>query len=171
LQLIQQYHDTDCQDREIIVQIRKQIDASPDMRDKRELIEKFIDQMTPEKGADVGEEWNEYIEREKKKELDAIIEEEHLKPEETAAFIKRAFADGYVTETGTGIAKILPPTNPFLPESGEKKQTVIDKLKVYLAKFLNTSEDVYNKPRMVEMYPVAEEMSMAAEELFPPEKD
>ena len=141
------------------------------MRDKRELIEKFIQQMTPEKGADVGEEWNEYIECEKKKELDAIIEEEHLKPQETAAFIKRAFADGYVTETGTGIAKILPPTNPFLPESGEKKQTVIDKLKAYLAKFLNTSEDVYNKPRMVEMYPVAEEIPMAAEGLDEPEKD
>ena len=171
LQLVQRYHDSNCEDKEIIVQIRKQVEASPDMRDKRELIEKFIQQMTPEKGADVGEEWNEYIEREKKKELDAIIEEEHLKPQETAAFIKRAFADGYVTETGTGIAKILPPTNPFLPESGEKKQTVIDKLKAYLAKFLNTSEDVYNKPRMVEMYPIADEMPMAAEGLDEPEKD
>jgi len=45
-----------------------------------------------------------------------------------------------VTETGTGIAKILPPVNPFLPESGEKKQTVIEKLKAYLMKFLNTNE-------------------------------
>lgn len=110
------------------------------MRDKRELIEKFIDQMTPEKGVDVGEEWNEYIEREKKAELDAIIKEENLKPAETAAFMERAFMDGYVTETGTGIAKILPPVNPFLPESGEKKQTVLEKLKIYLTKFLNTIE-------------------------------
>ena len=156
LQLIQQYHDTDCQDKEIIVQIKKQIDASPDMRDKRELIEKFIDQMTPEKGTDVGEEWNEYIEREKKAELDAIISEEHLKPAETTAFMERAFIDGYVTETGTGIAKILPPVNPFLPESGEKKQTVLEKLKVYLMKFLGTTEDVYIKPRVVEMNPIAE---------------
>lgn len=54
--------------------------------------------------------------------------------------MKRAFADGYVTETGTGIARILPPSNPFLPESGEKKQTVIEKLKAYLNKFLNTNE-------------------------------
>ena len=158
LQLIQQYHDTDCQDKEIIVQIRKQIDASPDMRDKRELIEKFIDQMTPEK-VDVGEEWNEYIEREKKAELDAIIKEEHLKPAETIAFMERAFMDGYVTETGTGIAKILPPVNPFLPESGEKKQTVLEKLKMYLMKFLGTTEEVYVKPRVVEMNPLAEKSS------------
>ena len=163
LQLIQQYQDADCQDKEIIVQIRKQIDASPDMRDKRELIEKFIDQMTPEKGADVGEEWNEYIEHEKKAELDAIINEEHLKPAETAAFMERAFMDGYVTETGTGIAKILPPVNPFLPESGEKKQTVLEKLKMYLVKFLGTTEEVYIQPRVVEMNSLAEKTSDSAQ--------
>lgn len=140
LELVQKYHDSNCEDKEIIVKIRKQMDASPDMRDKRELIEKFIERMTPEKGADVGVKWEEYIENEKKEQLDTIIAEEQLKPAETEAFVKRAFADGYVTETGTGIAQILPPTNPFLPESGEKKQTVIDKLKRYLNKFLNTNE-------------------------------
>ena len=140
LELVQQYHDSNCEDKEIIVKIRKQVDASPDMRDKRDLIEKFIERMTPEKGKDVGNEWEQYIEQEKKEQLDAIIIEENLKPAETIAFMQRAFADGYVTETGTGIAKILPPSNPFLPESGEKKQTVIEKLKAYLNKFLNTNE-------------------------------
>ena len=142
LELVQQYHDTNCQDKEIIVKMRKLIDASPDMRDKRELIEKFIDRMTPEGGGNVGTQWEEYIEQEKKEQLDAIIREERLKPEETAEFIRRAFADGYVTETGTGIAKILPPSNPFLPESGEKKQTVINKLKDYLKRFMGTVEPV-----------------------------
>ena len=140
LELVQKYHDSNCEDKEIIVKIRKQMDASPDMRDKRDLIEKFIAQMTPEKGKDVGAEWEGYIEQEKREQLDVIIKEEHLKPAETSAFMQRAFMDGYVTETGTGIAKILPPANPFLPESGEKKQTVIDKLKQYLSRFLNTSE-------------------------------
>ena len=141
LDLVQKYHDSNCADKEIIVKIRKQIDASPDMRDKRDLIERFIQQMTPEKGADIGNKWEDYIEKEKKEQLNAIIGEEHLKPKETEAFMKRAFADGYVTETGTGIAKILPPSNPFLPESGEKKQTVIDKLKAYLNMFLNTTSE------------------------------
>ena len=141
LDLVQQYHDTNCQDKEIIVKIRKQMDASPDMRDKRDLIEKFIQQMTPEKGADVGNEWEQYIEEEKRKQLSRIIEEEHLKAAETEDFMERAFADGYVTETGTGIARILPPSNPFLPESGQKKQTVIDKLKAYLNKFANMLSD------------------------------
>ena len=141
LDLVQQYHDSNCQDKEIIVKIRKQMDASPDMRDKRELIEKFIQQMAPEKGADVGHDWETYIEEEKRKQLSKIIEEEHLKAAETEDFMERAFADGYVTETGTGIAHILPPSNPFLPESGEKKQTVIEKLKAYLNKFSNMLSD------------------------------
>ena len=122
------------------MKIKKQIDASPDIRDKRELIERFVEQMTPEKGSDVDREWEQYIEEEKRKQLNTIIEEEQLRPKETEAFMQRAFKDGYVTETGTGIAKILPPVNPFLPESGEKKQTVIDKLKAYLTKFLNTND-------------------------------
>ena len=140
LQLVQLYHDSNCQDKTIIVSIRKQVEASPDMRDKRDLIEKFIDQMTPEKGKNVGDDWEAFIEAEKKRQLGAIIAEEHLKPKETEDFMERAFADGYVTETGTGIAKILPPSNPFLPESGEKKQTVIERLKAYLNKFLNTND-------------------------------
>ena len=34
------------------------------------------------------------------------------KPAETEDFMERAFADGYVTETGTGIAHILLPPDP-----------------------------------------------------------
>ena len=171
LKLVQEYHDKNCQDKEIIVKIQKQIDASPDMREKRDLIMNFIESMTPQKGADVGEEWSEFIEREKKEQLAVIINEEHLKPAETEAFMQRAFNDGYVTETGTGIAKILPPSNPFLPESGEKKQTVIEKLKAYLNKFLNTNEDFYptsqHSATKVYMYITEaeeEKMSLAAEE-------
>ena len=142
LMLVQKYHDSNCRDKEIIVKIKKEIEASPDMRDKRDLIMKFIDQMTPGKGSDdVGGDWEEYIEEQKQKQLQAIIDDEHLKPAETTEFMARAFMDGYVTETGTGIAKILPPTNPFLPDSGEKKQTVIDKLKAYFNRFCNLLSD------------------------------
>ena len=140
--LVQKYHDSNCKDKEIIVKIKKEIDASPDMRDKRDLIMRFIDQMAPGKGGDdVGGDWEHYIEEEKLKQLQDIIFEEQLRPAETYQFMRRAFIDGYVTETGMGIAKILPPTNPFLPESGQKKQTVIDKLKAYFNRFCNLLSD------------------------------
>ena len=151
LQLVQQYHDSNCEDKTIIVSIRKQVEASPDMRDKRDLIEKFIESMTPEKGKNVGNDWEAFIAEEKKRQLDAIIADEHLKPKETETFMQRAFKDGFVTETGTGIAKILPPVNPFLPESGEKKQNVIEKLKAYLQKFMGLTEEVETqKPKPVQ---------------------
>ncbi len=142
LMLVQKYHDTNCKDKEIVVRIKKEIEASPDMRDKRDLIMHFIDQMTPGKsGADVGVDWEKYIETQKQQQLQAIIDDEHLKPSETKSFMARAFMDGYVTETGTGIAQILPPSNPFLPESDSKKQTVIDKLKAYFNRFCNLLSD------------------------------
>lgn len=164
LSLVQQYHDSNCTDKEIIVKIRKQMDASPDMRDKRELIENFIAQMTPQKGADVGEKWEEYIESEKRRQLDTIIREERLKAQETREFVKRAFMDGYVTETGTGIAQILPPTNPFLPDSGEKKRTVIERLKAFLSKFLNTTDDAYYEAAPAYPLMAEETVALAAEE-------
>ena len=141
LRLVQQYHDSHCQDKTIVVKIRKEVEASPDMRDKRELIERFIESMTPKQGTLIENEWEPYIISEKRKQLKAIIEEEQLKAAETEELMERAFADGYVTETGTGIARILPPINPFLPESDEKKQTVIARLKDYLTKFSNLLSD------------------------------
>ena len=147
LKLVQKYHDSNCLDKTIVVQIRKEIDASPDMRDKRELIEKFIAQMTPERG-DIDSEWERFIRIERENQLDAIIKEEKLKRKETEQFMKRAFMDGYVTETGTGIAKILPPINPFLPESGEKKQTVLEKLKDFFNRFVNTTSGLFNEIKL-----------------------
>lgn len=103
------------------------------------------------------------------------------KPAETEDFMERAFADGYVTETGTGIAHILPPPDPFLPESGEKKQTVIEKLKAYLNKFADMLSDdsagfdVYRNKKLnrVEDDEASEDDSypMAAEPLLPPDPD
>jgi type I restriction enzyme R subunit len=78
LELVQQYHNTNCQDKEIIVKMRKLIDASPDMRDKRDLIEKFIERMTPQGIGNVGNQWEAYIEQEKKEQLEAIISGEDI---------------------------------------------------------------------------------------------
>lgn len=138
LMLVQKYHDSNCQDKEVIVKIRKEISASPDMRDKKELIEKFIERMTPEKGGDVYADWQVYVDEQKKEELDAIIAEEKLKPEATRDFVERAFADGFVNENGTAITKILPPM-PLFGGGGkraEKKNRVVELLKEYLNKFL-----------------------------------
>ena len=43
LLLVQKYHDTHCQDKEVLITIKKAIDASPELRSKKALIENFID--------------------------------------------------------------------------------------------------------------------------------
>ena len=110
LLLVQKYHDTNCTDKEILVNISKAIGSSIQLRSKKELIESFISSVNADTDVDRG--WREYIQRRKTEDLNKIIESEHLKPEETEKFIESSFRDGQVRTTGTDIDKILPPMSP-----------------------------------------------------------
>src|SRR5690606_2851326 len=59
LMLIQKYRDGHLQDKEIVVHIQKAIDSSLDLRNKKELIEKFVDSLTP--SSNVDEDWQQYV--------------------------------------------------------------------------------------------------------------
>ena len=146
LQLVQQYHKANCQDKTIIAKIQKAIGSSPDLRDKRDLIMKFIDSMTPESSmsgencGDINVEWNTYVDQQREAELNAIIEEENLRPEATRKFIEQSFSDGYVTTTGVAITKVLPPMPIFgggKVNREAKKTTVLEKLTAFFNKFFN----------------------------------
>ena len=134
LMLVAKYHDTHCQDKEVLITIRKAIDASPELRSKKALIENFIDGINDVD--DVMVEWRTYVAAEKERELTAIIEEEKLKPEETRKFIENAFRDGSVKTTGTDIDKIMPPVSRFGGGNREeKKQGIITKLLKFFERF------------------------------------
>lgn len=134
LMLVAKYHDTHCQDKEVLITIRKAIDASPELRSKKALIENFIDGINDVD--DVMVEWRTYVAEEKERELTAIIEEEKLKPDETRKFIENAFRDGSVKTTGTDIDKIMPPVSRFGGGNREeKKQGVISKLLKFFERF------------------------------------
>lgn len=139
LMLVQKYHDSNCQDKEIVIRIGKEISSSPDMRNKKELIERFIERITPEGNADVYANWQAYIEEQKNADLEEIIRQENLKAAEAREFMDRAFTDGFVNENGTAITKILPPMPVFGGgnKRAEKKNRVLELLKEYLNKYLN----------------------------------
>lgn len=80
-------------------------------------------------------EWHDYVIGMREEELKAIIEEEHLKPEETRKFIENAFRDGEIKTEGTDIEKILPPVSRFGGGRDQKKQGVVEKLKVFFEKY------------------------------------
>lgn len=145
LYLVRQYHDGHQQDLEIRVKISKSIDSSPDLRDKKELIEKFIDSLTPD--GDVDSEWKQYVNKEKRQQFDQIIEEEHLKKEKALEFIENAFQRGYVPEGGMELDSIMPPINPFDKAANRqgKIQTVLERIKRFFNKFFDISNGEFTE--------------------------
>ena len=144
LELIRKYHESHLQDKEIVVSIGKAIDSSVELRNKKDLIERFIASLTP--ATNVDDDWQKFVNEKQKEELNRIISDESLNKTETEKFVKNAFRDGFVAETGTAITKLLPPLNPFAPDNqyATKKQTVIEKLKLFLDRFLGIISNVNN---------------------------
>lgn len=134
LLLVQKYHDTHCQDKEVLITIQKAIDASPELRSKKALIENFINGVNDV--SDVMIEWREYVAVQKEKQLLEIIAQENLKPDETRKYIENSFRDGQIKTTGTDIDKIMPPISRFGGgDRTKKKQTIIDKLQAFFERF------------------------------------
>ena len=132
--LVTKYHSEHTGNAEIRLSISKAIDSSIELRNKKDLIENFIDSLTPEV-TDVDVVWHEYIERQKEQELESIISEERLKPEETRRFIEASFRDGAIRENGTDVASILPPMSRFSKDRATKKETVLSRLKAFFERF------------------------------------
>lgn len=136
LMLVKKYHDTHCEDKEVLITIHKAVDASPELRSKKALIENFISGINDVD--DVVNEWNTYVAEERERQLVHIIREEKLREPETRKFLENAFRDGEIKTTGTDIDQLMPPVSRFGGGGGaraKKKQTVIDKLKAFFERF------------------------------------
>ena len=139
LALIRKYHLGHLKDKEIVISIGKAIDSSVELRNKKELIEQFIESLTP--ATNVDDDWRSFVDEKKLEELERIINEENLDKDETYKFITNAFRDGFVQNTGTAISKVLPPVSRFSPtgERTKKRDTVLEKLGAFFNKFWDIS--------------------------------
>ncbi|MCI8677603.1 MAG: type I restriction endonuclease subunit R [Lawsonibacter sp.] len=134
LMLVEKYHDGNCEDKEILSTIRKAVDASIQLRSKKELIEQFISQVNAE--SSVQGDWRRYVSEQEESDLAEIIAAEKLKPEETKKFMENAFRDGAIKTTGTDIDKLMPPVSRFGGGNrAKKKQGVVEKFKVFFEKY------------------------------------
>lgn len=134
LMLVKKYHDSYCEDKEVIITIKKAVDASPELRSKKQLIEAFIAGINDVE--DVVSEWNDYVAEQREKDLEQIIKEERLKPEETRKFLDATFRDGEVKTVGTDIDKIMPAMSRFGGGNREKKKLgIIEKIKAFFEKY------------------------------------
>lgn len=140
LLLVKKYHDSHGEDKEILVTIQKAVDASPELRSKKALIETFIAGVNDVE--DVMDEWRDYVVEMRDKALEVIIEVENLKPVETRTFIENAFREGGIKTVGTDIDKILPPVSRFGGGNRDaKKKSVIDRLMAYFEQFYGIGGD------------------------------
>ncbi len=133
LLLVKNYCESNRKDKEVMVQMRSAIGSSIQLRSKKELIEKFVEKVGMDTNVD--EYWPEFVTEELRIDLDTIIEEEDLKPEETEDFIRRSFRDDGVTTIGTGLDDLMPPMSLFDKSRAEKKQRIIERFQSFFEKY------------------------------------
>ncbi|WP_226895800.1 type I restriction endonuclease subunit R, EcoR124 family, partial [Luteolibacter marinus] len=115
--------------------ITRAVDSSPSLRSKRDLVEDFVESLSPQVRVD--EQWQAYIAAKREAELQDLIEAHKLKPKQTQSFVDAAFRDGHLRTAGTEITRILPPVSRFRGESnhGDKKKQVIEALTRFFERF------------------------------------
>ena len=139
----QQHGDGD--NKEIRAEISRSIDASPTLRNKKDLIEAFVDSLSVDSSVDA--EWLAFIAAKRDSELDEIIADENLRGDATRAFVDAAFRDGALVTTGTAITTVLPPASRFAADGGhgERKQRVIAKLAAFFDRFLSLTSSSFDE--------------------------
>lgn len=168
LMLVAKYHDGNCEDKEILVAIDKAIKSSLQLRSKKELIKNFI--ATINTNTDVNADWQRFVREQRETDIQTLITEEKLKPEETRKFVENAFRDGVLKTTGTDVDRLMPPVSRFGGGGSrdKKKQTVIEKLKVFFEKYfglLSPTETITESKVMNYQYTTPQSsLGMVAEE-------
>jgi type I restriction enzyme R subunit len=139
LGMIKKYHEDHTQNREVLIDINKAIDASVELRNKKDLINQFIHSLDVHSIVD--EDWQKFMNKKKVEELEQIIEVENLDHDATYTFIKNAFRDGSVAVSGTAITKVLPPVSRFSPDGQytRKREGVLSKLTNFFERFFDIS--------------------------------
>lgn len=133
LMLVAKYHESNCEDKEILVSIGKIVNSSIQLRSKKELIENFI--QTVNASTEVDSDWKAFVQEQMETDLSSLISEENLKPEETRLYLDHSFRDGALKTTGTDIDGIMPPVSRFSGGREKKKQNIIEKLSGFFEKY------------------------------------
>lgn len=91
IELIKKYHLDHTKNKEILSDINRAIESSVELRNKKDLIEQFIESL--DTSSIVDGDWITFVEKKKKEELEKIIEEEKLNHDETYKFVENSFRD------------------------------------------------------------------------------
>lgn len=136
LALVAKYHESNCENKDILTSINKAVDASIELRSKKELIHDFINLYSLRKNGEIHDAWIRFINSERENELAKIIEDNNLNPAETRRLITNSFRDGVLKTTGTDVDRILPAMSRFGDSNRSgKKKGVIERLMSFFEKY------------------------------------
>jgi type I restriction enzyme R subunit len=122
-------------DKEIRVAIDRAVDSSYSLRSKKDLIQKFVNDITVE--ANVESSWSKFIREQKESELEQIIQDEKLEAARAHVLLEQAFKSGELKLEGTALSRILPAVSMFSPQGdySKQKKRVFEKLSNFFERF------------------------------------
>jgi type I restriction enzyme R subunit len=122
-------------DKEIRVAIDRAVDSSYSLRSKKDLIQKFVNDITVE--ANVESSWSKFIREQKDSELEQIIQDEKLEAARAHVLLEQAFKSGELKLEGTALSRILPAVSMFSPQGdySNQKKRVFEKLSNFFERF------------------------------------
>ncbi len=123
---------------ELVEEVRRVIRASLGNRAKESLVVDFINQTNLDDildKASVIDEFFKFAQAEQQKEANELIKEENLNEEAAKRYIVASLKREYASENGTELNAILPKMSPLNPQYLTKKQTVFQKIAMFVEKF------------------------------------
>lgn len=123
---------------ELVEEVRRVIRASLGNRAKESLVVDFINQTNLDDildKASVIDEFFKFAQAEQQKEANELIKDENLNEEAAKRYIVTSLKREYASENGTELNAILPKMSPLNPQYLTKKQTVFQKIAMFVEKF------------------------------------
>ncbi|WP_272993689.1 HsdR family type I site-specific deoxyribonuclease [Porticoccus hydrocarbonoclasticus] len=123
---------------ELIEEVRRLIRASLGNRAKESLIVDFINQTDLDEMVDkagIIDEFFKFAQAEQAREAEELIRSEGLNEDAAKRYIIASLKREYASENGTELNSTLPKMSPLNPEYKTKKQSVFEKIAVFVEKF------------------------------------
>ena len=141
LQMVEQYHGSNCKDKELLGRIMKSLDASATLRPKRELINAFIHSYNKSAGQ---ANWAAFVVAKLSADVAELAKKFGMDGERTYTYLTNALAVGNLATTGDDFDRILPPMSMFggpqaLKALEEKKAAITRDLQALFEEY----RDVY----------------------------
>ncbi|WP_019602661.1 HsdR family type I site-specific deoxyribonuclease [Teredinibacter turnerae] len=138
LELIFEHNKKKKSKADLVDEVRRVIRASLGNRAKESLVVDFINQTDLDKigeKASVIEAFFAFAQAEQQREAEELINAESLNAEEARRYITTSLKREYASDAGTELNAILPKMSPLNPQYLTKKQSVFQKIAVFVEKF------------------------------------